>query len=175
MRTRRALGLPVELEAPVYGGALDNHAARFAAARASGVPVEALVAINRVIGRSIAAVAAASRDLVVATLAEAHGDQDPVDERDLAMELARSVEGLVPLMEPVLGYAYREHLNELVREEVADRILAQPGGPPDVRDVAVAFADIVSSRRSATGAPPRRSAAWPSASRSWRMTPCVPA
>jgi adenylate cyclase len=143
VRTRRALGLPVELEAPIYGGALDNHATRLAAARASGVPVEALVAINRVIGRSIAAVAAASRDLVVATLAEAHDDERRDDERDLAMELARSVEGLVPLMEPVLGYAYREHLNELVREEVADRILAQPGGTPDVRDVAVAFADLV--------------------------------
>lgn len=143
VRTRRALGLPVDLEAPIYGGALDNHAARLAAARASCVPVEALVAINRVIGRSIAAVAAASRDLVVATLAEAHGGEGPGDERGLAMELARSVEGLVPLMEPVLGYAYREHLNELVREEVADRLLAQPGGTPDVRDVAVAFADLV--------------------------------
>lgn len=143
VRTRRALGLPVELEAPVYGGALDSHAARLAAALANGVPVEALVAINRVIGRSIATVAAASRDLLVATLAQAYDGGEPEDEHDMAMEVARSVEGLVPLMEPVLGYAYREHLNELVREEVADRILAQPRGTPDVRDVAVAFADLV--------------------------------
>lgn len=143
VRTRRALGLPVDLEAPVYGDALESHAVRLAAALAGGVPVDALVAINRVIGRSIAAVAAASRDLIVATLAQSQGSIPTEGERELAVELARAAEGLVPLMEPVLGYAYREHLNELVREEAAGRILAQPGYAHDVRDVAIGFADLV--------------------------------
>src|SRR5690349_4072280 len=50
-RTRRALGPPAQRGAPIYGDALADHAERLRFATAAGVPVEALVDVNRVIGR----------------------------------------------------------------------------------------------------------------------------
>jgi len=138
VRTRTALGLPVEREAPIYGASLGHHASRLRAAQDAGVPVDALVAINRVVGRSMAAIAAAGRDVIAATLGGSAGS----DEHAQAMQVAGAVDTLIPLMKDVLLYAYEEHALELVRNEQAGA-LTMADGRADVREVAVAFADLV--------------------------------
>jgi adenylate cyclase len=137
-RTRRALGLPADREAAVYGEALNEHAARLRAALDAGVPVEALVEVNRVIGRSMAAIVAAGRDVIARTL----GPGADLDEHQQATRVAAAVEQLMPMMRDVLDYAYDEHSRELVRKEQAGA-LALAAGDPNVRDIAVAFADLV--------------------------------
>lgn len=137
-RTRRALGLPVEPDTPIYGEPLAHHASRLRGALDRGVPVEALVDINRVIGRAMAAAAAAGRDVIAAAL----GDHGASDEHTQAMRTAAAVDELIPLMKDVLLYAYEEHARELVRNEQAGS-LTLSAGAADVREVAVAFADLV--------------------------------
>jgi adenylate cyclase len=136
-RTRVALGLPLDLEAHVYGEPLAQHASRLRGAQDAGVPVQALVDINRVIGRSMAAIAAAGRDVITATL-----DAEDADEHVQAMQVAAAVEQLLPLMRDVLLYAYDEHTREVVRNEQAGALTLAVGAP-DVREVGIAFADLV--------------------------------
>jgi len=135
--TRRALGLPVERGAPIYGAALDDHAERLAVALEAGMPLEALEATNRVIGRSMAAVAAAARDALAALLA-----QSGVSEDERPLRAAEAVGSLAPEVDRVLSYAFFEHVRELVRRESGASLLAS-GAPGDVRSVGIAFADLV--------------------------------
>jgi adenylate cyclase len=134
--TRHALGLPVERGRAVYGDALGQHATRLAEAVASGVPVEALVTINRTIGRSMAAIADASRDVMQQVLAESEPDESV-----RALLAAEAAEALVPQLEQVLGYALQEHVREMLRQEAGTRLIGL-GGEGDVWDVGIAFADL---------------------------------
>lgn len=142
IQTRRALGLPVERDAAIYGHALRDQATRLRAALDAGVPIEALVELNRVIGRSIAAIVAGGRDTIARTL----GSGELFDEHLRSHAVVRAVEQLMPVLREVLLYAYDEHTRELVRNEQAGA-LALPAGGADVRDVAVAFADLVGFTR----------------------------
>jgi adenylate cyclase len=137
-RTRRALGLPADRDAAVYGEPLARHAERLRSATQAGVPVEVLVAINRVVGRSMAAIVAAGREAIVRAL----GSGADLNEHQQAIGVAKAVEELMPMMTDVLLYAYEEHARELVRNEQAG-VLALAEGAADVREVAVAFADLV--------------------------------
>jgi adenylate cyclase len=134
--TRRALGLPVERGRPIYGSALDDHARRLRTALEAGMPLEALLTINRVIGRAMAAVASASRDAMQTLLA----DTD-VDESARALRAAEAAEALVPELDKVLAYAFGEHVRELVRLEAGAHLVDV--GEADVREVGIAFADLV--------------------------------
>ena len=138
IRTRRALGLPVDREAAIYGHALRDQATRLRAALDAGVPIEALVELNRVVGRSIAAIVAGGRDTIASTL----GSGARFDEHLRSHAVVRAVEQLMPVLRDVLLYAYDEHTRELVRNERAGA-LALPAGGSGVRDVAIAFADLV--------------------------------
>ena len=102
------------------------------------MPVDALVAVNRVVGRSMASVAAASREVVVALL----GARETSGPTERAAAVALAVEALAPQMEQVLAYAYEEHVRELVRAE-AGTALVDEGVEGDVREVAIGFADLV--------------------------------
>jgi adenylate cyclase len=137
-RTRRALGLPADREAAVYGDALARHATRLRSATDAGVPVDVLVDINRVVGRSMAAIVASGREAIVRALGSGAG----LDEHQQALGVAAAVQELMPMMTDVLLYAYEEHARELVRNEQAG-VLALAEGAADVRQVAVAFADLV--------------------------------
>jgi adenylate cyclase len=106
-------------------------------ALSAGVPLEALLEINRVIGRSMAAVAGAARDALGALLGQSGGPAV-----DKPLEAAKAAEVLAPELERVLTYAYREHARELVRHEAGASLLAAGEGQ-DVREVAIAFADLV--------------------------------
>ncbi len=135
--TRRALGLPTERGRPVYGTALEEHAQRLRFALGAGMPLEALVTINRTVGRSMAAIAVAARDAIQTLLEES--DSDSVQR---ALRAAQATEALTPQLQRVLTYAFLEHVRELVRHEAGATLLAA-GAAPDVRHVAVAFADLV--------------------------------
>ena len=113
--TRRALGLPAERGQPLYGRAVDGQAQRLRNALDAGVPLEALVTINRVVGRAMATIASAARDTMETLLA-----QTDVDESVRALRAAEATEALLPDFEQVLVYALGEHVRELVRLEAGD-------------------------------------------------------
>jgi adenylate cyclase len=138
--TRRALGLPTERGRPLYGRAVDGQAQRLRTALEAGIPLDALVTINRVIGRSMATIASAARDVMETMLA-----QTDVDESVRALRAAEAAEALIPELEQVLAYALGEHVRELVRLEAGTRLAR--AGEPDVRDVGIAFADLVDFTR----------------------------
>jgi adenylate cyclase len=135
--TRRALGLPVERGQPVYGQALASHAERLRTAVDAGMPVTALVSINRVIGRSMMSVAAGARDALLALLSESG-----VPDHERPLRAAQAAEALAPELERVLAYAFLEHVREMVRQEAGSSLLAAGAGA-DVREVGIAFADLV--------------------------------
>jgi Adenylate cyclase regulatory domain len=99
--TRRALGLHAEAGAPVYGDALAEHARRLRFARDVGMPLEALMGINRVVARTMPRIAAASRDATLALLAD-----EVADESQRALRAAEAAEELAPQFERVLAYVY---------------------------------------------------------------------
>ncbi len=135
--TRAAFGLPAALDERIYGVADLTTARSLRALLEAGVPVETIVELNRVTGRAMAQVAAASRALVLSTAP------------DLAEEqLAALVARLTPLMEPVLGFVWAEHVRQLVRSEFAAQ--ADLGARP----VTVAFADLVGFTRLGEERPP---------------------
>ena len=92
--------------------------------------------INRVVGRAMATIASAARDTMETLLA-----QTDVDESVRALRAAEATEALLPDFEQVLVYALGEHVRELVRLEAGTRLAR--AGEPDVREVAIAFADLV--------------------------------
>jgi len=100
------------------------------------VPLDALVTINRVVGRAMATIASAARDTMETLLA-----QTDVDESVRALRAAEATEALLPDFEQVLVYALGEHVRELVRLEAGTRLAR--AGEPDVREVGIAFADLV--------------------------------
>lgn len=135
--TRRALGLPIDEEGAVYGSALEEHAKRLRAALDAGVPLEALIAINRTVGRSTLAVADASREVIASIYFEELDLEDPM----VAFRTAEAARALLPVLGKVLTYALEEHVRELVRSQAG---LALGGAlSSDPGDVAIAFADLV--------------------------------
>jgi adenylate cyclase len=137
-RTRRAIGLPADRDAPIYGHELEGHASRLSAALDLGVPIESLIEVNRVIGRSLAAVVASGRDAIAQML----GPGAELDEHTQATGVADALENLMPMMRDVVLYALTEHTRELIRNTQAAALALAPGDA-DVREVAVAFADLV--------------------------------
>ena len=124
---------------PIYGAALEDHASRLSASLANGVPVDTLVALNRIIGRAMASVASGSRDVITAVL----GDVPSLSERDIARQTADAVERLTPVMEGVLSYAFRAHAAELIRHEQVDGAGAGIADAEGAKQIGVAFADLV--------------------------------
>lgn len=139
--TRRALGLPAERGRAVYGSLLEEHARRLSVGIEAGIPLGALVDINRVIARAMGAVAAASRDTMLALLEDAS-----VDEATRPLRAAQAAEALAPELEKVLGYAFREHVREMVRQE-AGTALTEAEGSEGLRTAGIAFADLVGFTR----------------------------
>ncbi len=135
--TRAAFGLPAPVGERIFGEP-DLEAARsLRALLDAGVPVPLVVEIDRVIGRALAQVAAASRALVLSAAPDLSEEQ-----------LAALVAQLTPLMEPVLGFVWAEHVRQLVRSELA---AATDLG---ARPVTVAFADLVGFTRLGEERPP---------------------
>ena len=138
-QSRSSLGLPVGADdAPIYGRRDLDALGGLKQLLEAGVPMEAVVDLNRVIGRSTSQVAAASRQIV--------GDavlSPGANEEEAAGTLAAAARELAPLMRDVLGYAYQEHLRELLRSDAVSATDIAAGRTPGAREMTVAFGDIV--------------------------------
>ena len=140
---RRAFGLPVPADGEKAYGDQDLALAEgLKATLDSGVPAERIIELNRIIGRSMAQVAAASRAMVTETFLK-----PGATELDVGIAAARAAEELAPQMAPVLAFAYEAHLRELLRSDVISSADIAAGRTPGARDMAVAFADLVGFTR----------------------------
>jgi adenylate cyclase len=117
----------------------------------AGLPEEGRLEVARVIGRAMADVAAATRELSAQALVRP-GDT----ELDAAMRLARSTRLTLPQLGPLLESVVGAHLREQVRQEVVAQADLQEGGLPGGRPVAVCFADLVDFTRLGETVEPER-------------------
>ena len=115
----------------------------------SGVPLDRVLELNRVIGRAMLQVAAGSRAMIADALL-----QPGATEADVSAGLASAARELVPRMAPTLAYAYEAHLRELVRSDVIGAADIAAGRTPGAREMAVAFADLVGFTQMGEEVPP---------------------
>lgn len=149
VKSRKALGLSVEVEKPVHGAVMEQHAQRLAAAIRAGLPLSEIVALNRVIGRGMASIASACRDATVVLL------EDAESESQRALQAAQTAEALAPIVKQVLTDAFDGHLRELVKQEASAALLAAGTRLP-AHEIAVAFVDAVGFTRMGQRLPPQR-------------------
>jgi adenylate cyclase len=143
MALRRANGLPVSdvdavvcSEADIDGALL---ARRFLEA---GVSEEQQLAVVRVLGRGLAQAAEVMRATVLELALE-----PGASEAQLARRIAAQIEGLMPMIGPMLEQMARLHLRHMVRTEAISAAERADGTLPGARDVTVAFADLVGFTR----------------------------
>jgi adenylate cyclase len=125
MRMRRLLGLPEPGPGDRVFSKHDVDAAKaIMVALDAGIPLEAIEDVNRVIGESMARVAA--------TTSAAFADEylNPGDsELDVALRFARFAERLAPNLDPALVGAYHAHLGDTVRRAVVGAAVRIPSSP----------------------------------------------
>jgi adenylate cyclase len=68
-------------------------------------------------------------------------------ERDLGLRFADLAEGLMPLVDPLVGNVVAQHMHELVRQTLIGRAELVPGQLPGTAEITVAFADMVGFTR----------------------------
>jgi len=134
-----AFGLPPVQAGERRLGEADLAAAlRMRAALDAGLPPERIVDINRVIGRSMAQVAAALRQLVGDTFLSAGNPEDVAAER-----LETAARSLMPALGPTLEHGFSLHLRELLRGDAVDAAVLRSGAMAGEGSLSVAFADLV--------------------------------
>jgi adenylate cyclase len=143
-RGRASLGLPLADDegARLYDDTDVEVGEALKAVLDSGVPLEDVEELNRVIARAMLQVAAASR----ATIAEMML-RSGATERDVGRIAAAAARELVPRMRPTLAYAFEAHLRALLRSDVISASDIATSRPRGAREVAVAFADLVGFTR----------------------------
>jgi adenylate cyclase len=142
-RQLRALGAPAaDLEERVFTEDDLEAARRAKAFREAGLLEEGMLEVARVLGISMAQIAAASR----AHIAEAFlrpGDT----ELDLGRRYAQAARVLRPLLGPMFSYVFDLQLREQIRQDVIGRAELESGRLAGSADVTVAFADMVGFTR----------------------------
>ena len=138
----RAAGLSVRDEGRIYGDRDLDQAKRFKGFLDAGLSLEGIVDVNRVIGRSIAQVASATRTLVGGTFLEPGLSEDEAAER-----LLNATQALLPTIGPTLEQLFALHLLELLRTDVVGETELQSGRLGGARHRTVAFADLVGFTR----------------------------
>lgn len=140
---RRALGLPIpEPEERVFteedltAAKLDR---RFEGA---GLPEEGRLEVARVIGRSMAGVAAAMRDLTAKAIARP-GDT----EHELGLRYADAARAAVPSFGTLLENVLSSHLRDQIRQDVIAQADLASGEVRGSVEVGVCFADLVGFTR----------------------------
>jgi adenylate cyclase len=141
--SRAALGLPIEADSGRIHDEQDLESARsLKTVLDTGVPLESVLELNRVVGRAMRQVAAASRAMVAEFML-----RPGVSEREVGAIAARAARELVPTMRPTLAYAYQAHLRELLRSDVISAADIAAGRAAGAREMTVAFADLVGFTR----------------------------
>ncbi len=108
----------------------------------SGFSEDALVQVTRVLGESMARLAATVTASFVDTFLQA-GDT----EEDVALRFATLTEELTPRLTPVLVATFKAHLRESVSRGVLSRAELEAGQLQGEQEVAVCFADLVGFTR----------------------------
>ena len=135
----QALGLPV----PEPGERVLTDADLGAAKRSQlfkevGLPDEGIFEVARVIGNSMARLAAATTGLIAEAFRR-EGDT----ERDLGFRLAEVARTLSPVLGSTMEYVFERHLHELVRQAVLSQEEIESGQVQNAQEVAVGFVDLV--------------------------------
>ena len=147
---RRAAGLPLTGDdAREYSEADVEAGRRLKDVLDAGVPLEGVVDANRVMGRSLAQIAAAMRQLVGEAVL-----RDARDEEQAAEGLLRAAEMLMPGIGPTMEHFFARHLLEIIRSDVLDAEQLESGRIGGARETAVAFADLVGFTRLGGRVPP---------------------
>lgn len=140
---RRAFGLPIPdpdervfTEEDLTAAQLDR---RFEGA---GLPEEARLEVARVIGRSMAGVAAAMRDMTARAVARP-GDT----EHDLGLRYADAARAAVPSFGTLLETVLSSHLRDQIRQDVIAHADLASGAVRGSVEVGVCFADLVGFTR----------------------------
>jgi adenylate cyclase len=143
IRFRRLLGLPApEPDDPVFAEE------DIAAARStqlfldSGLGIDAIVEITRVLGEGMARLAAATTAAFVEAFLEP-GDS----EQEVAVRFALLAEQLTPALSPVLVASYGQHLRESVGRGMIGREERATGRLVGAQEITVCFADLVGFTR----------------------------
>ena len=142
-RELQALGLP----APEPGEKALTESDLEAAKRARlfkevGLPDEGILEVARLIGNSMARLAAANMGLI-AEVFRKQGDT----ERDLGFRLAEVARSLSPVLGSTMEYVFERHLHELVRQTMLSQEEIESGQVQSAQEIAVGFADLVGFTR----------------------------
>lgn len=139
LRIRRSLGLPEGQPDEKIFAEADIEAARSLRKFIdAGFNEEAVTELTRVLGEVMARLSAATGTAFAETFLEPGESEDQV-----ARRFADLAENLTPLLEPVLGAAFRAHLLANVRRTVLSRAEMAAGQVMPEQDLAVCFADLV--------------------------------
>ena len=139
----QALGAPIpEDDERVYADTDIEAAKRAKLFLDAGLPEEGVLETSRLVGISMANLAAANVDLVGEAFTE-----PGVDERELAMRYAAAARTMAPLLGETLLHAYRIHLRERIRQAVITEAELAEGRVSGTDEVTVAFADLVGFTR----------------------------
>jgi adenylate cyclase len=143
LRIRRLLGLPeASPEDRVFGDEDVEAAQSTRKFLEAGMSEDAIGEITRVLGESMARLAATTAAAFVQSFLEP-GDS----ERDVALRFAELAEELTPALHPVLIAAYRAHLREAVRRGVISQAERESGTLADAQEMTICFADLVGFTR----------------------------
>ncbi|HEX2084219.1 MAG TPA: adenylate cyclase regulatory domain-containing protein [Solirubrobacteraceae bacterium] len=140
---RRAAGLPLlDPNAREFSEADVEAGRRLKRALDAGMPLEGVIDANRVMGRALAQIAAAMRQLVGEAVLREAGDEEQAAQR--LVEVARM---LMPGLGPTMEHFFARHLLEIIRSDVLDAEQLESGTIGAARETAVGFADLVGFTR----------------------------
>jgi adenylate cyclase len=139
----QALGLPVPEPGERVLTERDLEAARRSKlVREVGLPDEGIFEVARVIGNSMARLAAANMSLIGGTFIKP-GDT----ERDLGYRYAEVARTLSPELGQTMQYVFERHLREQIKQAVVSSAELEAGRLPGAQQIAVGFADLVGFTR----------------------------
>ncbi|HTX10029.1 MAG TPA: adenylate cyclase regulatory domain-containing protein [Solirubrobacteraceae bacterium] len=140
---RQAMGFPrAEPEELAFSDA-DIESARLAMqAYSLGVSEEDLIDVTRVLSRGLAQSADLMREVALRRVLE-----PGLSERELAERLSLSADMLLPIIRPLVGHLLMLHMRGITQDEMIGAAERAGGVLPGVRDVSVAFADLVGFTR----------------------------
>lgn len=142
-RFRQCQGLTVpDPDEPRFSDAEAVLASLPAAFGQLGFDEDEMLALVRVLGRSLAQAAQAMRAAALETTI-----QPGRTERELAEDYERKVAEVMPATPVLVEALLRQHLREMVRTEVLDVAGRRAGRDGDAQEVAFAFADLVGFTR----------------------------
>jgi adenylate cyclase len=137
VRNRQALGLPAPESSSVFTDADVEAAKRLREFHDAGLPDEGLLEVARVIGMAMAQVAGATRTLTGETMIE-----PGLSELEISTRFEEAARRLVPMLGPMLDYAYRLHLRDQIRQTVLGGEDLRAGRPART-ELTICFADLV--------------------------------